>query len=284
MVEAPGGFAQTYGVELLYDALPKISRTEIARCVKERCPRAELAGDGEKPLLFFHWNHLVKLADANLPAQTVVLPTDQPFTLTEAQTESLQQSWSFSGVADVVRRCHNTIIVTDLMSSPLEYRERLELFQDVVAGILEALPALAIHWQPTGQFVNPLRFLEAYQKGGSSRFLAGSLNVRFYNITNSPGDMLMDTLGLAALGLPDLQCHYRDLLPGKVAAVLANTGYYIYENGDVIEDGHTVEGITPGSKWRCEHEDSMLKPSRVVLDIAPGRPHAAGNRKPRPAD
>jgi Domain of unknown function (DUF4261) len=43
--------------------------------------------------------------------------------------------------------------------------------------------------------------------------------------------MLMDNLGLAALGLLDLQCHYRDLASGEVAAVLANTGYYIYENG-----------------------------------------------------
>jgi hypothetical protein len=281
MVEAPGGFAQTYGVELLYETIPKISRTEIARCVKERCPGVELVGEDEKAqtLLFFHHDHRVKLADANLPAQTVVFLTDQPFKITEALTESLQQSWSFSGAADVVGRCRNTILVTDLMSSPLEHRERLELFQDALAGILEALPALAIHWQPTGQFVNPLRFLEACQEGGSSRFLAGSLNVRFYNITNSPGDMLMDTLGLAALGLPDLQCHYRTLTPGAVAAVLANTGYYIFENGDVIEDGHTVEGITAGSKWRCQHEESMLKPSRVVLDLNPGRPHAAGNRK-----
>ena len=91
--------------------------------------------------------------------------------------------------------------------------------------------------------------------------------------------MLMDTLGLAALGLPDLQCHYRDLAPGEVATVLANTGYYIYENGDVIENGHTVEGITAGSRWRCQHEESMLKPSRVVLDLDPGPPHSTGNRK-----
>jgi Domain of unknown function (DUF4261) len=281
MVEAPGGFAQTYGVELLYETLPKVSRTEIARCVKKRCPGAELAGDGKKDqaLLFFHSDHLVNLTDANLPAQTAVLLTDQPFKLTEPLTESLQQSWSFSGAADVVGRCRSTILVTDLMSSPLEYRERLELFQDALAGILEALPALAIHWQPTGQFVNPLRFLEAYQEGGSSRLFAGSLNVRFYNISNSPGDMLMDTLGLAALGRPDLQCHYRDLAPAEVAAMLANAGYYIFGNGDAIKDGHTVEGISAGSKWRCQHEDSMLKPSRVVLDLDPGPPYATGTRK-----
>ena len=89
----------------------------------------------------------------------------------------------------------------------------------------------------------------------------------------------MDTLGLAALGLPDLQCHFRDLIPGEVAALLKNAGYYIFENGDVIENGHTLEGITAGSRWRCQHEESMLKPSRVVLDLDPGPTHAAGNRR-----
>ena len=115
----------------------------------------------------------------------------------------------------------------------------------------------------------------------SSRFFAGSLNVRFYNISNSPGDMMMDTFGLAALGLPDLQCHFRGLEPGQVAALLSNTGYYVFEQGDVIEDGHTVEGLEPGSRWRCQHEDSLLPPARVVLDLDPGPPHAAGGRQGR---
>jgi hypothetical protein len=281
MVENPGGFAQTYGVELLYHMPSRISRAAIARSVKKRCPSAELADgeDNDKSLHFFHRDHLVELVDGPFPASTVMLQTEEPFKLTELVTESLQQSWGFPGAAEVVERCRNTILVTDLMSSGLEYKERLALFQDALAGILEVLPALAIHWRPTGQFVNPRRFLEAYEEGGSTRFFAGSLNVRFYKLSNSPGDMLMDTLGLAAFGLPDLQCHYRGLVPGEVAAVLANTGCYIFENGDVIENGHTVEGIAAGSKWRCQHEEAMLKPSRVVLDLDPGPPYAAGDRK-----
>jgi hypothetical protein len=47
----------------------------------------------------------------------------------------------------------------------------------------------------------------------------------------------------------------------------------------VIENGHAVEGITAGSKWLCQHENSILEPSRVVLDLYPGPPHAAGRRK-----
>jgi len=90
---------------------------------------------------------------------------------------------------------------------------------------------------------------------------------------------LMDTIGLAALGLPDLQCHFRNLDVQAVAGMLYNTGLYIFENGDVIEDGHTVAGINPNDKWLCQHEDSLLEPERVVLDVNPGYPFAAGNRR-----
>ena len=89
----------------------------------------------------------------------------------------------------------------------------------------------------------------------------------------------MDTLGLAALGLPDLQCHFRGLAPEAVAPLLYNTAYYIFEKGDVIDDGHTVEGVTPGERWPCQHEASLVEPRRVVIDLDPGPAHAAGNRK-----
>ena len=91
-------------------------------------------------------------------------------------------------------------------------------------------------------------------------------------------DMLMDTLGLSALGLPDVQCHFRDLDPSQVAQVLYNTAVYIYDNGAVIDSGHTVAGIQPEEKWHCQFEESLLKPHREVLDVNPGPEHAAGQR------
>jgi hypothetical protein len=53
----------------------------------------------------------------------------------------------------------------------------------------------------------------------------------------------------------------------------------LYESGDVIKDNHTVAGVGPDSKWICQHEQSLAKPERVVLDLNPGSPYAAGNRK-----
>lgn len=90
--------------------------------------------------------------------------------------------------------------------------------------------------------------------------------------------MLMDTLGLAALGLPDLQCHFRSLTPNEVALLLYSLASYVFEHGDVIANGHTVEGIAAGSRWRCRHEVSLVPPEREVIDIDPGDPFAAGSR------
>jgi len=90
--------------------------------------------------------------------------------------------------------------------------------------------------------------------------------------------MIMDTWGLAEIGLNDLQCHFRELDPKRVAGVLLNTAVYIFEKGSVIKSGETVAGIEPESKWRCQFENSLLEPKREVLDLDPGRPYAAGKR------
>ncbi len=281
MENAPGGFAQTYGVELLCETPPTPWLQELLGAIQGHCPAAEpLDKSGKGSVLaFVHPDHPVVLKGGTVHAQTCLFPTGKPFQVTDALSGDLGQSWGFPEAREVVGRCRHSVLVTDLMSSPLDYKERIGLFQGVLAGVLEVVPALAVHWRPTGQFIDPRRYLEAYREGGSSRFLAGSLNVRFYNISNSPGDMMMDTLGLAALGLPDLQCHFRDLEPGRVASLLSNTSYYIFDRGDVIEDGHTVEGLPDGSRWQCQHEVSLLQPPRVVLDLDPGPPHAAGGRR-----
>ena len=78
------------------------------------------------------------------------------------------------------------------------------------------------------------------------------------------------------IGLHDLQCHFRQLDPNDVIGVLANTAIYIAQNGAVIESGHTIAGVDPGSMWSCQFEESLIEPKRVLLDINPGVDFAAG--------
>jgi hypothetical protein len=126
------------------------------------------------------------------------------------------------------------------------------------------------------QIVAPADYLAACGEGPFRR--PGAFNVRFFNIADTGGDKVMDTRGLNEIGLPDLQCHYRGLEPNEVSRILYNLAVYLYDNGPVIESGHTIPGIDPATKWRCLHEDALIGPKRGVLDINPGPPFAAGNR------
>jgi hypothetical protein len=161
------------------------------------------------------------------------------------------------------------------------------LFERVLVAILNAYPCLAIHWQPTQQFVEPQQFLSAVKEAGGLVFVPGPINVRLFRIVSedeataepSAGDILMDTLGLAALGLSDLQCHFTGLDPEAVSRVLYNTGIYAMEHGDVIEADHTVQGIRPDEKWLCHREPSLALPERTVIDLDPGPPYSARARR-----
>jgi Domain of unknown function (DUF4261) len=106
----------------------------------------------------------------------------------------------------------------------------------------------------------------------------GLLNVRLFRVEGSNQDVVMDTLGLHVFGLPDLQCHCHDLELPRLAAYLRNAGNYIFERGDVIRDGDTIEGMHPGEKWRCLQERALIAPGRLVIDLDPGERYAAGQR------
>jgi hypothetical protein len=275
----PGGFAPTYNVELLCIDKPNIHKPVLLRALKKRCPAVEpLDGDEESDLLsFVHLDHMVQLKEGAIPAQTFIAVADQPTDLSSLES-AFQQSWKFPQAREKCKNCIESVLVTDLMSSPLPYRERLALFQAALASTLEIVPCEGIHWVPTQQVIEPRRYLAEIDNPDVPNFFIGALNVRFFNVSGSEGEMLMDTLGLAALGLPDLQCHFRSLEAKEVARVLHNTALYVFENGDVIEPGHTVEGVSRGQKWRCQHEKALIAPDRVVLDLNPGGAHAGGKR------
>ena len=162
---------------------------------------------------------------------------------------------------------------------PLDYKKRMHLFQRGLLAISEALQPEAIHCHHCERMVRPSALRKASGAADPLALAMLALNVRVFRIENqAKGDTLMDTRGLAARFLPDLQMHFRGLEPGRVAAHLFNTARYIFERGDCIGDGQTIDGFKPEDRWRCQHEVAMVGPKRIVLDIDPGAPYAAGRR------
>lgn len=268
------GIAPTYGVHLLCDTLPQINRDEMLAAIRMRCPAAIPFNEksNSEMVSFAHEDHPGKMG---IPAQTLVTISNEPIQQ-HSLTDALQQSWSFPEAIHAVASAQASVYVTDFMSSSLQPDDRLSLFHRALAGILGVVSCQAIHWGPSQRIVNPTVFLEAFEKQPSELFCAGALNVRLFSVPSGQDEFVMDTLGLGPFGLTDVQCHFRGLDKAKMANFLYNLGWYIFENGDVIVNGHTIDGLTPGSMWTCQQEESIVAPKRVVLDLNPGPGFAAG--------
>ncbi|SHJ07782.1 protein of unknown function [Clostridium cavendishii DSM 21758] len=272
------GFKRVYNIQLFYKEEPIINTDNILNRLKKSCGDVDVLykSDKEEMVSFIFKDHTVEYKDAQrVPSQCIIAKFKKDIDLDDLKT-TLQQSWSLKSGEDVLREVKHSIIINDMMAGGLEYKERLELFQNVVLAVLAESNCVAINWEMSGQIIDSKEYMEYVERD----YLYGALNVRFYNISNGEDDeMLMDTLGLAALGLPDLQCHFKNIDPNKVSQMIYNTAYYIFEKGDIIEDGNTVQGIKPEDKWVCQHEVALVAPERIVLDINPGKGFAAGGRE-----
>jgi hypothetical protein len=273
-----------YAVDLLFESRPEIPVASLVQALKQACPGIDPLGDLGETLMFAHSSHVVQYREGAIPAQLVIFPGVRKDDRTSIE-DAIQQSWSLPRARELVASATHGVLVTDLMARGLPYRERLSLFLDALEAIVTTLPCKAIHWRQSQQVTTAASFLESRRDTEQHLLLGGPLNVRFYNVSNSAvsGESIVDTVGLSVFGLPDIQCHFHGLDVNRLVALLYNLAIYVFENPEAIDSGHTVEGIEPGSRWRCQYEDSMVPPERPVLDLNPGPDHAAGGRNGGPS-
>lgn len=213
---------------LLPPSIDALSIAERAESLIESGIECSSKNDQSNALIFLHTGHLVEYAEGRAPAQTAFFVPDR-VSDPEQHVEAIQQSWACEDASERIRACSSSGLVTELMASVLQPADRLKLFHGVLQAIVELTKPHAIVFVHSKQVIAPESYLAACNKAPIHR--PGSLNVRFFRITNSEGeDMLMDTRGLSEIGLHNLQCHYRNLDPNDVSGVLYNAAIYIAEN------------------------------------------------------
>jgi hypothetical protein len=269
--------------ELLFETAPQIDHSLI-RDHLSIITNAELISGKDHSDLFLiaHQNHVVELKDAKKVALATAILKGDPTKPgpSPSATTAAGQTWEWPEAKQVLARSTHQMLITEMFGGLFQPADRVSAFHSILRMMVELTRPIGIHCHHAERLLDPARVLKASGKTNSVEQMEAFINVRLFRIENQqPGDMLMDTRGLATLGLPDLQIHFRNLNPGKVASVLYNSAMHIYGAGDCINDGETIQGINPDDKWRCQHEDALVGPKRLVLDLDPGDPFAAGQRQ-----
>ena len=274
-----GGFCPVYMIEVSAERPIEID---------DRGFREELAaklgtvdgGGKNNARLFFLKDFPIQLEDARICAQVAILKATKEGAPRPNLDEAVSQSWGLKEAQERVSRIKHSLLLNDLLSSSLDHWQRRRILSAALRSLLRHSNGELVFFLPTSQFLDASELLGRLdQEEEVQNPCAGFLNVRLFNLDGSDGERVMDTLGLTALGLTDFQVHFKNLDANQVAGVLQSIARYTFEKGQVIENGHTIQGIEQGSMWKIQIEDSLLEPHRKVLDINPGAGFAAGNSK-----
>jgi hypothetical protein len=139
-------------------------------------------------------------------------------------------------------RCPASIVVAMTAQRPINHASMLLSFLAVLDTILLSLDerdrdAAVLHWIPAQQLLTFDRYRALRMELGPC---GPAVNVRIANATGRPGELLADTLGLAELGLPDLQLVFSDRDPAEVAQRLRLMVRSMFV-GDHLDCGWTEE-------------------------------------------
>lgn len=253
--------------ELWYEEVPDLEDPRLLEYLRRVSPEAQLQ-DGS--ITVPHTGVTMELEDGVVPLLTAVF-AGSAVDHENKLLPDVSQTWDWAEAGEVVQRATGSILVSELLASLFTPQQRVAGLMAVVRELVGQTSPLAISWPQSQRVTDPAAF--------DPEALDGVLNVRFFTVGSDDGALLMDTLGLDLFELPDVQCHYRDFDPADVATMLYDTGVYLFAQGDVIDDGHTISGPRGDEHFVCSHEPALLAPGRTVLDVDLGAPYAAGDRR-----
>jgi hypothetical protein len=199
----------SYRVELLCKNQRTFDKSALLEVLGRRCPgfQAPFVHPDCRHWCFTFPDYPVQFAKEPHPHQIIVVWQKEPLDPKLYEIPLKESCW-FSEARARVAVCRSVLVVTDQMAASLPRSPRLTLIQGCVAAVLEILPCEAVVWGPSRQVLDPQVFM-AQLRGGVPRLFAGGINLRLSHVWVAPGALIMDTMGLAAFGLPEVQCQFR---------------------------------------------------------------------------
>lgn len=283
-LEEKGKFQGLYQMYLLFREQGKRPQAvDMMGLLKKKFGKVDMVADVDQSLATFAIDkYPVKYKNKkSIPAQ-VLMADFVPFDPVSIDAMQRSQLWDCPDGAVLLDSCKYQLLLSDFLASGLNYKLRCRMLTGWLELALEVFPDCVAVWIPaSGKLLTPGQILNNPCRG-DDRFLYFGVNVRFFNIQGTE-DMMVDTLGLYAIGLPDVQYHFHGLHPDPVVNHAYSVASYIFENNAPVKSGETIAGVgedgqmDPKILWKCQYEQSLLQPERDVMDICLGE-YASGNR------
>lgn len=175
---------------------------------------------------------------------------------------------------DLLSQATHHIIAADSFTSDLPYKKRGEMLMNYVEGLVELFPeCTAVLFQPSGKMFSSSQIRNS-NVDQEDRFVYYAVNARCFFVQEGD-EMVVDTVGMGVLGLPDLQYHFGGMDPGAVAYHAYIIASFIYNNNNPIGENDSVDGLKEGefdpeTEWKCRYEEALIQPARTVVDIDTG--------------
>jgi hypothetical protein len=248
----------TYAVELLYPSLPKIAQADLLAALRDRMGSVEPAGD-----LAFDYPDLADPSrEGGKPAGLAV--ELEPEALDEIQAaEALGGTRDWAGAEAMVRKHQARLVVSDRRASALSYKNRMRIFRDGVLAVAGCAAPSAIFWKPAGKLLNPAAL------GAKPDPLRELVGLRLLPAPGGGAAMMLDTIGLAPLGLPDFEIPVQGVDASRAQPFLLSLARYVFDLGDVIPEGRVVKGPDGQTRYACVRTTSVHPPERTVLSLRP---------------
>lgn len=225
--------------------------------------------------------YTAEFKDASVPPQLMITGCTE-FPADKISELERSQMWDCREDRDrILTECKYQVLAVDMLAATLLPHDRADMLMDYLEALVEMYPECeAVYFGNSGKLFLAEQ-IRNHQIPRKDRFIYFAVNVRFFNIQGGQ-DMMVDTLGMNTLFLPDLQYHFHGMDPNWVVNHAYNMASYIFDHENPIENGNTIDGIVEGRinasvQWKCHYENALIQPVREVIDICMNE-YAAGNR------
>ena len=250
--------------KLFFEETPVLDEAGLYNKIKAKYPGASFQkGDG---IMVFT---LPNPQGAHRGKFQCCLLTSNDLRIQPLPQEAFQQNWHWKEAGNVTRRCKYEVLLAEQTINNQDYKTRTAVFIDFVTSCILVTNPLVVYSKNAEKLLDPQDYISC-NSSVDPDFLYPLSNIRMFKMAESPtNEIIMDTIGLGAFGLPDFELVVDHYNPAKVAELLLRYCYFIFDIGDNILHGEYVEGLDPSTKWQCEKRLSILPPQRVVLHVIP---------------